>query len=199
MSQDAYEEWQRQDELWQQRLAAGEDPGPRTPPPAPPKPEPVSDGDGDQEEETESSGWKWLRRGGEAAWCASCGCGLLSGCDTSLLTIAMLAFTPSSRDRMNVALPVAGGDSQGAVPGAPYGVEFVDDATLAPGTRRALALLRGYKSHVSARTPNVCTQSVSCSAYAARAVRQVGTRRALPLIIARLRRCSAAAKGRTRA
>ena len=125
MSEDEYTEWQRQDELWQQRLAAGDDPGPRTPPAASASP-------------------------GEA------------------------------------------------VSGRAFGAEFADDDTLPPARRRALALLRGYKRHVSSHTPNVCTQPVSCSAFAAQAVRAVGTSRAVPLIINRLRICSVAAKERRR-
>lgn len=190
-SQDDYIEWQRQDELWQQRLAAGEDPGPRTPPPAPPMPEPGADQSGAEEVEAEATGWKWLRRGSEAAWCASCGCGLLSGCDTSLLTVAMVALG-SFRQPRSRAHPRPTGSVE------MFGAEFVDDDTLPDSRRRALALLRGYKRHVSAYTPNVCTQPVSCSAYAASTVRDVGTRRAVPLIARRLRLCAATARQRNR-
>lgn len=189
-SQDDYIEWQRQDELWQQRLAAGEDPGPRTPPPAPPMPEPGADQSGAEEVEA-ATGWKWLRRGSEAAWCASCGCGLLSGCDTSLLTVAMVALG-SFRQPRSRAHPRPTGSVE------MFGAEFVDDDTLPDSRRRALALLRGYKRHVSAYTPNVCTQPVSCSAYAASTVRDVGTRRAVPLIARRLRLCAATARQRNR-
>ena len=198
MSEDEYTEWQRQDELWQQRLAAGDDPGPRTPPPAPPKPDPAADVTGADEEPAEASGRKWLRRGGEAAWCASCGCGLLSGCDTSLLAVAIVALGSARGGPRNIATPAASASPGEAVSSPAFGAECADDNTLPPARRRALALLRGYKRHVSSHTPNVCTQPVSCSAYAARAVRAVGTRRAVPLIINRLRICSVAAKERRR-
>ena len=177
----AFEAWQLADAEWQRRAAAGEDPGPRTPPPLPPPPDPETVGGADTGAAPQSKASKWWSRGEDAAMCASCGCAFSDLCDTNL-RVLLLVFISSS----------------GAARSKPVEVpnEFRDDSHLHWATRRGLSALRWYKRRISAHTPNVCTQEVSCSAYAARTVRELGTVRATPLVLRRLRLCAATARRR---
>lgn len=175
----SFEEWQKVDEEWQARAAAGEDPGPRTPPPLPPAPDPEALAAEGEQPVAESKSAKWWRRGEDAAVCASCGCALSDICDLNLrvLHVALLGTV------------AAGGSAPSVLP-----EEFDDAAELRWSTRRSLSTLRWYKRRVSARTPNVCTQQVSCSAFAARTVRELGVPKAAPLVVRRLRLCAATAR-----
>ncbi len=175
-------DWEAADARWQERIEAGEDPGPRIPPPAPPTPDLAANQGDDEAPVPESRGRKWWRRAdevGEAAACASCGCGALDACDTNLRLLVIAA----------VATLIGPSGSAGSAP-----PEFVDAPDLAWSERRALAALRWYKLSVSSRTPAVCTQPVSCSSFAARSVRDVGVLRSAPSIVRRLRLCARTAR-----
>ncbi len=177
----AFEEWRVADEEWQRRAAAGEDPGPRTPPPLPPPPDPQAAGNTDAGAAPQSKASKWWSRGEDAAMCASCGCAFSDLCDTNLRVLLLVLVSSAS----------AAGSTTVEVP-----TEFRDDSRFHWATRGSLSALRWYKRRISAHTPNVCTQEVSCSAYAARSVRELGAVRATPLVIRRLRLCAAAARTR---
>lgn len=191
----AFDEWQAADEIWQQRVAAGEDPGPRVPPPLPDAPDPESRPEDEQEESAEESrSRKWWRNADDAATCAACGCGLADLCDTNLrvmlvVLVGAVGLVPSDRVAARTGRPTPAAAS---VP-----VAFRDDRNLSWSTRTSLAALRWYKNRISAHTPAVCTQQVSCSAYAAQTVRNRGTVRAAPLIVRRLRMCAQTARLRS--
>ena len=58
-----------------------------------------------------------------------------------------------------------------------------------------IAMIRGYKKHISPSLPNACRFSPTCSEYAIQALEEWGVIRGLGLAIWRVLRCNPFCKG----